>query len=644
MRLRVNPVSDRAFTVRLHGRGNDNERCLQQGKKIAKNQFRRIQSQVKLRCLWPSSNQQFRSRLVFPENAISMIRVSQIFATARRACLSRCKLAALGLALALAASHFAALAQDRGFAKTAQPSQGSTHNGSYYALIIGINDYPTGMPRLKTAVNDANTVGQLLEERYGFQVQYLRDGDATRFKILNAITKLRGKLGEDDNLLIYYGGHGYFDKDADKGYWLPVDAESATSPNAIMADDLTSAIRALPSRHVLIVSDSCYSGDLSRDASEPPPPTVPTANYLRKELQAKSRSLMASGGDEPVSDSGANGHSVFANAVITALKKEDNPVFSAEELFYDSVRRQVAGNSDQIPKYTHIRNSGDDDGDFIFTRKGAKITTAATTETTGTLTRSATTETAAAEPSPSPASDIPAVSASAVPNTTMTPGQAFDQGFKDLQNSQFTDALRLLAVACDGGVAKGCGNLGWLYQNGKGVSPDLARAAVLFHKGCDGDAWGACFLLGAMLENGNGVARDQGHAVALYRRACDGGDGRGCTNLGFDLGSGNGVPKDAAQAVVLLRKGCDIGVGRGCSLLGLAYHDGGGVLKDDGQAAQFARKGCEGGDPMGCNELGVGYEFGFGLPINKQQAVTLFRQACAAGFDAACQNLNHLQR
>jgi TPR repeat protein len=500
------------------------------------------------------------------------------------------------------------------------------------------------MPRLKTAVNDANTVGQLLEQRYGFQVEYLRDHDATRFRILDAITKLRSKLGEDDNLLIYYGGHGYFDKDADKGYWLPVDAESATSPNAIMADDLTSAIRALPSRHVLIVSDSCYSGDLSRDASEPPPPTVPTANYLRKELQAKSRSLMASGGDEPVSDSGANGHSVFANAVIKALEKEDNPVFSAEELFYDSVRRQVAGNSDQIPKYTHIRNSGDDDGDFIFTRKGAKITAATSSETTSTLTRSATAETASAEPATAPPADIPATRPSAVPNPNMTPGAAFDEGFKDLQNSQFTDALRLLALACDGGVAKGCGNLGWLYQNGKGVSPDLARAAVFYRKGCGGDGWGACFFLGVMVENGNGVPRDQAQAVALYRRACDGGDGRGCTNLGFDLASGNGVGKDVAQAVTLFRKGCETGVARGCSLLGLAYHEGGGVLKDDSQAAQFARKGCEGGDPVGCNELGVGYEFGFGVPINKQQAVTLFRQACTAGFDAACQNLNRVQR
>jgi len=576
---------------------------------------------------------------------MALTRVSLTFASSRRTCSNRRRFAFLGLAVALTGPCVpgAVAQQQRGFPTTAQPAQTGTRNGNYYALVIGIDDYPSGMPRLNTAINDANAMGQVLEERYGFQVQYLRDHDATRFRILDAITRLRTTLGENDNLLIYYGGHGYFDKDADKGYWLPVDAESATSPNAIMADDLTSAIRALPSRHVLIVSDSCYSGDLSRAASEPPPPAVPTPNYLRKELQAKSRSLMASGGDEPVSDSGANGHSVFANAVLKALQKEDNPVFSAEELFYDSIRRQVAGNSDQIPKYTHIRNSGDDDGDFIFTRKGAKITAAAFSETASSLSRSATTEPASAEPVPAsaPTADIPPQRA---PNAAMTPGEAFDQGFKDLQNSQFTDALRLLGLACDGGVAKGCGNLGWLYQNGKGVSPDLARAAVFYRKGCDGDGWGACFFLGVMDENGNGVPRDQAQALALYRRACDGGDGRGCTNLGFDLATGNGVPKDPGQATSLFRKACDGGVPRACSLLGLAYHEGGGVAKDESLAAQFTRKGCEGNDPMGCNLLGVGYEFGFGVPIDKQHAVTLYRQACAAGFDPGCQNLNRLQR
>ena len=331
--------------------------------------------------------------------------VGLTYAFSSRRCSSRHPIAVLGLAVVVAlltihGGDRAAEAQQRGSVINTERGQADAHNGNYYALIIGINQYPSGMDRLQTAVNDAKGVGRLLQAQYGFQVEYLLDKDATRFKILEHIKKLRTTLDEDDNLLIYYGGHGYFDKDADKGYWLPVDAESAASPNVIMADDLTSEIRALPSRHVLIVSDSCYSGDLSRDAHEPPPPVIPTPRYLLKVLHAKSRTVMASGGDEPVSDSGADGHSVFAFALINALQNYPNPAFSADELFYASIRNQVAGNSNQIPKYTHIRNSGDADGDFIFTRKGAHIDIAASGETTGSLTRSATTETASVESAP----------------------------------------------------------------------------------------------------------------------------------------------------------------------------------------------------------------------------------------------------
>jgi TPR repeat protein len=569
-----------------------------------------------------------------------------------------------GLAVAVAlsslqlASSAAFAQQQRGFPQTAKSAQAAVRNGKYYALVIGINQYHSALPQLKTAVNDANAVAQLLQEQYGFQVTKLLDKEATRAKILDTISAYKNTLNEEDNLLIYYGGHGSHDKDADKTYWLPVDAESSTSSNAIMEDDLTSKIKALPARHVLIIADSCYSGDLSRDAADVPPVT-PTQPYLNRMLKAKSRTIMASGGDAPVSDSGADGHSIFAYAFLKAMKGEEDPVFSADEVFYSSVRKHVQRNAEQDPKYSHLHNSGDDDGDFVFVRKGAQINAAASSGPAGTLTRSATTETASAEPAPAepapaPAADIPNSNMTPVPSGATSAGtgsggsgsarEAFDRGLADLKSGQFAEAFQLLTLACNGGVSRGCGNLGVMYQKGNGVNQDLGQAAVLFRKGCSGDAWGACFLLGVMYESGNGVPRDQSQAIPLYLRSCEGGDGRGCTNLGVAYNTGNGVPQNQAQASSLFHKACDTGVPRGCALLGLAYHEGAGLPKDDSQAALFARKACDGADPMGCNMLGVGYEFGYGVPRDKRQAVALYRQACTAGFDAACKNLNRVQR
>jgi uncharacterized caspase-like protein len=260
--------------------------------------------------------------------------------------------------------------QQRGFAQHSAADDAALANGNYYALVIGIDRYAPPMPTLSTAVNDAISMSSVLKDRFGFQVTLLTDRDATRSSILNTLNRYRNTLDENDNLLIYYAGHGYSDPDADRAYWLPVDAESVESANRISADDLTAAVRTLRSRHVLIISDSCYSGSLTRDPDLPSPSGGQTT-FLSRMVRSRSRTLMASGGDEPVSDTGTGGHSVFAYAVLSALEQTDEPVFTAGDLFYSSVRQQVAGRSRQIPKYDIIRNSNHDNGDFVFVLKAA---------------------------------------------------------------------------------------------------------------------------------------------------------------------------------------------------------------------------------------------------------------------------------
>ena len=83
-------------------------------------------------------------------------------------------------------------------------------------------------------------------------------------------------------------------------------------------------------------------------------------------MKRSSRTLLASGGNEPVSDSGGDGHSVFAQAFMDDLRDMDQSVFTAEELFYEYVKEVVAGSAEQIPEYNTIRNSGHKGGDFIF--------------------------------------------------------------------------------------------------------------------------------------------------------------------------------------------------------------------------------------------------------------------------------------
>ena len=230
--------------------------------------------------------------------------------------------------------------------------------------MIGINDY-RDLPKLKTAVNDANSVANTLHNLYGFDTRILLD--ASRNDITKALNEYRRTLDENTNFLVYYAGHGFYDKDADKAYWLPADAEPGDTSNWIIADEITTDIKVIPARHILIISDSCYSGGITREIS---PAFTPQerGRYLQKMIAGRSRTLMSSGGLEPVSDAGSQGHSVFADALLRGLTTSDDQAFSAEILFQEFIRVSVAGKSEQTPQYGAIRNSGHDAGDFVFVR------------------------------------------------------------------------------------------------------------------------------------------------------------------------------------------------------------------------------------------------------------------------------------
>lgn len=237
--------------------------------------------------------------------------------------------------------------------------------GRYYALVIGNNAY-TSIPKLKTAEADAREVAALLKDSYGFETRLLLN--ATRQQIMAAFTSYRRELTPDANLLVYYAGHGINDKDADKAYWLPVDATLDDQSNWIIADEITTALKVIPAKHVLVISDSCYSGTLTRGLGESLPRPTEREQFLQRMAAGRSRTLMASGGNEPVSDGGGGGHSIFAGALLRGLREMDKGQFTAAELFRSHVEESVAGRANQTPEYNPLRNSGHESGDFIFVR------------------------------------------------------------------------------------------------------------------------------------------------------------------------------------------------------------------------------------------------------------------------------------
>ncbi|CCK80702.1 conserved uncharacterized protein, DUF323 [Desulfobacula toluolica Tol2] len=128
----------------------------------------------------------------------------------------------------------------------------------------------------------------------------------------------------------------------------------------------------IKSKHVLLISDSCYSGTLFGRARAMP--TVIDDKYYLNLYNEQSRWGMTSGNKTPVSDSGSRGHSVFAYQLIKKLEKNTRPYISTREIYTD-IAPIIANNSDQSPLCNPIKGTGDMGGEFIFVAQGTTTIT-----------------------------------------------------------------------------------------------------------------------------------------------------------------------------------------------------------------------------------------------------------------------------
>jgi len=249
-------------------------------------------------------------------------------------------------------------------------STAGLHLGKFHALIIGNDDYKA-LPRLKTPVNDARSVARLLHDRYGYTTHVLIN--ATRYQILSALNDLRRTLTAQDNLLIYYAGHGEIDSVTQHGYWLPVDAAVDNPATWISNAAISDMIDAMQATHIMVVADSCYSGTLSGEALpqySPALPVVEQKEWLQTVMGLRARTVLTSGGVEPVLDTGVSGkHSIFAQAFLSALQR--NKHLLEGYALYRSVLRAVSDsaaalNTQQTPEYAPIMHAGHEAGEYFF--------------------------------------------------------------------------------------------------------------------------------------------------------------------------------------------------------------------------------------------------------------------------------------
>jgi hypothetical protein len=246
-----------------------------------------------------------------------------------------------------------------GEAEEAEPKVTST--GVNYALLIGIQSYDDpDITDLDEPVADADHLKVVLTNNYDFDsshVKLLQNPD--KAALFAELDELARKVTPEDSVLIFYAGHGMWDQQFEQGYWLPKDADDDSRAQWISNSDIRDYIRAIHSRHTLLISDACFSGGIFKSRGG-----LTGSDQAIQELYGMpSRKAMTSGTLTEVPD-----HSAFLDFLAKRLQENTQKYISADQLFY-RFREAVINNSPNTPQYGVIYEAGDEGGEYIFIRR-----------------------------------------------------------------------------------------------------------------------------------------------------------------------------------------------------------------------------------------------------------------------------------
>ena len=230
----------------------------------------------------------------------------------------------------------------------------------YHALIIAIENYnDPNINDLEMPVSDATRFYNIINKDYNFNredIIFLKN--PTKADIIGTLHTMRNTVTPEDNLLIYYAGHGYWDEEMKTGYWLPRDANRENPVNWLPNTDLTNYLNVLKTKHTLLIADACFSGGIFKTRA-----AFNNVMSVEKLYKLTSRKAITSGTLKEVPD-----RSVFIEYLIKRLEENNRKYLPSEQL-YTSLKDAVINNSPNIPQYGIIQNVGDEGGDFIFIKR-----------------------------------------------------------------------------------------------------------------------------------------------------------------------------------------------------------------------------------------------------------------------------------
>lgn len=243
--------------------------------------------------------------------------------------------------------------------------------GNYRALLIGVYDYAadSGFSRLKGPRNDVHALYRVLRDpTVGlFTVKEPLFNPSTGQLRIN-VEKFLDTADHDDNLLIYYSGHGEISRKNQRLCLTSAEGDlDALDGSSLAFDELFEWIIDSPARSVTVILDCCRSG-VSLKGGVPD-----LARYFEATEDAQPRQKMvcvvtAAAGYESVPDAESEGElSPFTARLVTALTESA----AANDMGLVSIAQVIAAMND-VPgdtrRFAHAWGTYNDDGPYLARR------------------------------------------------------------------------------------------------------------------------------------------------------------------------------------------------------------------------------------------------------------------------------------
>ena len=187
-------------------------------------------------------------------------------------------------------------------------------------------------------------------------------------------------------------------------------------------------------------------------------------------------------------------------------------------------------------------------------------------------------------------------------------------------------------------------NLGVLYDDGKGVKQNYAKAAIWYQRAAEQGHAQAQVNLGISYYAGKGVKQNHAEAAIWYQRAAEQGHAQAQYNLGVLYDNGEGVKQNHAEAAIWYQRAAEQGHAQAQYNLGVSYDDGEGVEQNHAEAAIWYQRAAEQGYAQAQVNLGVSYDRGEGVAQNYSEAYIWFSLAFAGNAPNAKKSRDRVAR